>query len=91
MRFTSYSVWVVVYFGAFVDNSSMHFLVVVKAGVYVVLFTTNVTLIHFIHFIMLFYMCIKNVPGVETLLHISHKCRGYVHVCPNVPNKQISW
>ena len=64
MRFTLYSVWAVVYFGAFVHNSSVHFLVVVKAGVYVVLFTANVTLIHFIHFIMSFYMCIKTVSGV---------------------------
>ena len=61
MRFTSYSVQTVVDFGAFVDNSTVHFLVVVKAGAYVVLFTTNVTLVHFAHFIMSFYMCIKTL------------------------------
>ena len=65
MRFTLYSVWTVVDFGAFVDNSTVCFLVVVKAGAYVELFATNVTLVHFGHFIMLFYMCIKTVSGVK--------------------------
>ena len=65
MRFTLYSVQTVVNFGAFIDNSTVHFLVVVKAGAYVVLSTANVTLVHFAHFIMSFYMCIKTVSGVK--------------------------
>ena len=65
MRFTSFSVWTVVDFGAFVDSSTVHFLVVVKAGAYLVLFSIDVTLVHFAHFIMSFYMCIKTVSGVK--------------------------
>ena len=63
MRFTLYSVSTGVNFGTFVDNSTLHFPVVVKAVAYLELLTTNFTLVH--RFIMSFYMCIKPVPGVR--------------------------
>ena len=63
MRFTLYSVSTGVNFGTFVDNSTLHFPVVVKAGAYLKLLTTNFTVVH--RFIMSFYMCIKPVPGVR--------------------------